>query len=299
MSPFPKNLFFAAALAMLLIGCATQTEMKTDRTKLISLLEHEMVSNTSWLRIHAAEGLLDNGHIGRIPELFRPEADTATAPYRIGVWRVLARSTSGAERERFVEKIRKVLHDPQATDRISASESLGKINAAIRADREMILNWLKTADDATAPFPRWNLVLSADSSERANDEAALAKLLSSNDPIARLRAAFALGRLKNLSADSIAIFREQLKVEPADSIARIYFITALLLNVKDEAEIVELEKQLIPYLNNGKSNELLEIGISTGLRGNPDDLQILEPLLKNPDVDARIGAANGMLQLLK
>ena len=299
MPQFWKNLFLIAVLAQLFPGCATRIEMKMDRAKLISLLEHEMISNTSWLRIHAAEGLLDNGENGKIYELFRPEADTATAPYRIGVWRVLARSTSGAERECYVERIRKVMHDPQATDRISSAESLGKINAAIRADREVILNWLKTADDATAPFLLWNLVLSANSSERANDEAALARLLSSNDPVARLRAAFALGRLKNLSENSVAKFREQLKVEPSDSIARVYFITALLLHVKDEVEIAVLEKQLIPYLNSGKSNELLEIGIALGLRGNEEDLSMLKALLKNPDVDARIGAANGLLQLLK
>jgi HEAT repeat protein len=299
MSPLSKNLFVVATLALLLAGCATRVEMKTQRAKLISVLEEEMLTNTQWLRIHAAEGLLDNGHIGKIPELFRPESDTATAPYRIGVWRVLARSTNEEERNSHIERIRSAMRDPQAIDRISAAESLGKINAASRADRDLISNWLKTADDATVPFPRWLLVLSSDPSERESDEAALANLLKSNDPVARLRAAFALGRLKNISSNSISKFREQLKVEPADSIARIYFITALLLHVKDASIIADLEKELIPYLNNGKPNELLEIGIAIGLRGNAADLQMLEPLLKNPEPDARIGAANGMLQLLK
>lgn len=295
-------------MAVLLAGCATRNEMKIDRSQLISALEHEMVSNTSWIRIHAAEGLLDNGYIGKIPDLFRPEADTATAPYRIGVWRVLARSTSGGERDGYIERIRKVMRDAQAIDRVSAAESLGKINAASRSDRDFILNWLTTADDATAPFPRWLLVLSSNPSERESDEAALAKLLSSNDPVAQLRAAFALGRLKNLSENSIAKIREQLKVEPADSITRVYLITALLLHeaaqqrrptLKDAPTIADLEKQLIPYLNNGKSNELLEIGIAIGLRGNAADFQMLEPLLKHSEPDARIGAANGMLQLFK
>ena len=90
-----------------------------------------------------------------------------------------------------------------------------------------------------------------------------------------------------------------MKVEPADSIARVYLITALLLHVKDEKLTADLEKQLIPYLSNGKANELLEIGIAIGLRGNAADFRMLEPLLKNPDPDARIGAANGLLQLLK
>ena len=257
-----------------------------------------MLSNTTWLRIHAAEGLLDNGESGKIIELFRSEADTAVAPYRIGVWRVLARATNGEERNRYIEKIRAVMRDPQAIDRISAPESLGKLNAASRADRNLIFDWMKTADDATAPFPRWLLVLSSNPAEREKDEADLVKLSSSQDSVARLRAAFALGRLKDISPASIAKLREQLKVELADSIARVYLITALLLHANDATEIANLEKQLIPYLN-GKANEQLEVGIATGLRGKSEGLELLKPLLKSSEPDARIGAANGMLRLLK
>lgn len=297
-APLFLRTFFAAMLVWLPAGCATRNEMKIDRPQLIGKLEHEMFTNTKWLRIHAAEGLLDNGELGKIADLFQSEADIATAPYRIGVWRVLARSTTGEERNRYIERIREAMHDPQAIDRISAAESLGKINAASRADRDFILNWLKTADDATAPFPRWLLVLSSNPAERENDEAGLANLLSSSDPVARLRVAFALGRLKEPSATSVAKVRQQLIVEPADSIARVYLITALLLHVKDSAEIAGLEKQLVPYLN-GKANEQLEAGIVTGLRGRSEGFDFLKPLLNSPEPDACIGAANGMLRLIK
>ena len=227
---------FLPIFLVLIAGCETEKEMTTERSQLVAFLEHEMMSNTQWLRIHAAEGLLDNGESKqKVAELFRSEASTATAPYRIGVWRVLARSTDGEERLGCIEKIRAVVGDATATDRISAAESLGKLNAAERSDRPVIMEWLKTADDATAPFPRWNLVLSSTAAERTAEEEALAKLLSSSDPVARLRAAFALGRLKDLSSTSVTKFREQLKVEPADSIARVYLITALLLHVKDPA----------------------------------------------------------------
>lgn len=295
------RLFFAVSTLgwLLMVGCVTQSEMKKQRSQLISALEHEMLTNTQWQRIHAAEGLLDNGESGKIVALFRPEADTATAPYRIGVWRVLARATSGDERNRYIERIRAVMRDPQAVDRISAAESLGKLNAASRADRDLISDWLTTADDASAPFPRWLLVLSSNPSERENDEAALAKLLNSNVPVARLRAAFALGRLKDLSANSVVKLRAQLKAEPADSIARVCLITALLLHVKDAATIADLEKQLIPYLNGSKANGQLEAGIVIGLLGKNEGLALLNPLLNSPEPDTRIGAANGMLHLLK
>ena len=93
--------------------------------------------------------------------------------------------------------IRAALNDPQAIDRISAAESLGKLDAASRDDRAVVFQWLKTADNASAPYPRWLLVLSSTARERSDDEAALAAFVRSDDPVARIRAAFALGRLKH------------------------------------------------------------------------------------------------------
>jgi hypothetical protein len=296
----PTRIVLLSSLAMALLGgCVTRHETKMNRAELIAGLEREMTTNTQWLRIHAAEGLLNNGESReKVAQLFRQESETATAPYRIGVWRVLARSTDGEERRRSTERIRTALNDTQATDRISAAESLGKLNATARDDRAVIVQWLKTADDATAAFPRWLLVLSSTADERNQDENALAALVRSNDPVARIRAAFALGRLKNPAPESLAKVRDQLRVEPADSIARIYLVTALLLHETDASAVAELEKQLLPYLH-GKANEQLEVGIVTGLRGKADGISVLQPLLQSNEPDARIGAANGLLRLIK
>jgi HEAT repeat protein len=257
-----------------------------------------MLNQTGWLRIHAAEALLDNGQSAHIAELFKPEADTAPPPYRIGVWRVLARTNGGSERQACVERIRSVLRDPDATDRISAAESLGKLQAANPGDDEIISQWLTTADDATAVFPRWLLCLSSSNATRGATEAALAKHLGSPDAVARLRAGFVLGRLEHISPDSLAALRRQLQAEPADSIARVYLITAVLLHSDETAGREQLKEQLAPYLK-GRANEQLEAGIVLGLTGKDADLKLLHANLDNPEPDARIGAANGMLRLLK
>jgi len=314
-------------------GCCHFDRVNAERSQLIARLQNEMLNQTDWLRIHAAEALLDHGQSAHIVELFKPEADAALPPYRIGVWRVLARgcgatlgplsqtlsgtlaetpqnstkfATKFATKERkqdrwdqlYVERIRSVLRDPAATDRISAAESLGKLDVANPRDDEMIAQWLTTADDATAVFPRWLLCLSSSDAKRDDHETALAKYLSSPDAIARLRAGFVLGRLKNISPNSLAALRHQLNLEPADSIARVYLITAVLLHSNETTETEPLKKQLIPYLH-GKVNEQLEAGIILGMVGNETDLRILRPNLRSPEPDARIGAANGMLRLLK
>ena len=297
LSPF--KLWFPVILAPILFsGCCHIDRVSIERSQLIVPLQNEMFSQTNWLRIHAAEALLDNGQFDHIAELFKPEADTALPPYRIGVWRVLARRSGGPERQTYVERIRSVLRDPAAPDRISAAESLGKLDAVNPSDDEMIAQWLTTADDATAVFPRWLLCLSSSDAKREANETALAKYLSCPDAIARLRAGFVLGRLKNISPNSLAALRHRLHLEPADSIARVYLITAVVLHSNETAETERLKKQLIPYLH-GKANEQLEAGIVLGMVGNETDLKTLRPNLKNPEPDARIGAANGMLRLRK
>src|SRR5262249_52838440 len=101
-----------------------------------------------------------------------------------------------------------------------------------------------------------------------------------------------------ISSDSAAKLQNQLRLEPADSIARVYLITALLLHSNSATEIEALKKQFLPYLN-GKPNEQLEAAMFLGRIGNPSDIAILHPFLENPEPDARIGAASGLLQLLK
>jgi HEAT repeat protein len=296
---FAKIILCAALLpAALFMGCASRDPMKAERSQLIARLNGEMRNQTGWLRIHAAEALLDNRESAGIVELFQSEADTAAAPYRIGVWRILARSTSGEERIRYIERIRAVLRNPQASDRVSAAESLGKLDAAVQSDREIISHWLLTADDATAVFPRWLLELLNDGDDGEANEGALAKFLTSPDAVARLRAGFVMGRLKTISPNLITALHNQLDAEPVDSVARIYLITALLLHFKDAPTVASLKKQLLPYLR-GKANEQLEASIVIGLIGQKEGLISLRPLLDDPEPDARIGAANGMLQLLK
>jgi HEAT repeat protein len=294
----PKFWLPTLLAAIFLPGCSHVHPMNTSRPELVGRLRTEMFNQTSWLRIHAAEALLDNGESADIIGLFKPEAETAPPPYRIGVWRVLARATTGPNRRSYIEKIRSVLRDPAATDRVSAAESLGKLDAVNPADTEIISRWLTTADDATAVYPRWLLCLPVSGAKRDSSEDAVAKYLGAPDPVARLRAGFVLGRLKSISPQSVAALRHQFDLEPTGSIARIYLITAILLHPKGAAETERFKKQLLPYLR-GRPNEQLEAGIVLGLVGNESDISVLRPNLENSEPDARIGAANGILRLLK
>ena len=58
-----------------------------------------------------------------------------------------------AERQRYIERIRRVMLDEAAPDRAGAAESLAKLGVADRADRAPLEQWLAKADAATAVFP--------------------------------------------------------------------------------------------------------------------------------------------------
>lgn len=270
-----------------------------NKDVLVRLLVRELQASTGFIRVHAAEVLIEHGYGHLAAPLFQGEVNTAPPPYRIGVWRVLARvAEDEAERQRFTLRLRRAMLDAQGPDRLHAVESLAKLGIAPRADRPAVEQWLATADDATNAFALWWLVLSSQPAERAADEARLAKLVASPDAIARLRAVVALGRLKEIAPASLAGLNAQLPVEPPDSPARVYLLGAALLHApRDSAAAKELKRSVLAYLGSAKTNEQFEAATVLGLRGSPEDLPALVALLQHREADARIGAAGAILHL--
>jgi SSS family solute:Na+ symporter len=274
--------------------------MNVQRSSLIDLLDHEMRAGKAFVRIHAAEALIEHGYGFKVARVMQSEENTTTPAYRVGVWRVLARIAPNERvRAQFIHRLRQVMLDRTLSDRLHAAESLAKLGVDDRADRHALEQWITNADDAIAAFPVWLLVLSSSPSERAHDEARLRHFLDSQDPIARLRAGFALGRLRELSAASRAALRRRARAEPSHSPARVYLAAGALLHTRSGSSSSALFKTVLRrYLRDGKPNEQLEAGTVLGQRGTAADIPFLEPLLKNHAADARIGAANGLLHFV-
>lgn len=299
-SPIAVISLITLALA-LLTGCTSTNQSTSRRQPFITQLEHELTINTGWVRIHAADALLDHGQKAIVTRTFAAESASDSSTFRTGIWRVMARATpTDQERQNFIARIRRVMHDPNAADRLQAAESLCKLGASDASDIPMLEQWLKTADDATAPFPQWLLILSHPLGQRSSHEARLTKFLESDANVARLRAGFALGRLKNIEINSALQLTQQAQREPSDSIARVYLKAAALLHEPPHSlAIPDLKKELSAYLKNGLPNEQLEAATILGRCGTAQDLPRLAPLLTNPEADARIGAATGSLYLLR
>lgn len=285
----------------LLTGCAAFSHSDSRREQLILRLEHELKANSGWVQVHAADALLDHGEASRADASFAPIGDAPPKPFRIGVWRVLARAAK-TKRARLacIENIQKVLHDRAAPDRLQAAESLAKLQVLNDSNRALLHQWLSSAAESSAAFARWLLVISSPPADRPAEEARLAALLDSADPIARLRAAFALGRLPSIGLASRNRLRQQLDREPADSPARIYVLSAnLRRSGGDSPNIEKLTRELAAMLFRAKPAEQLEGATVLGQYGGAEARSTLEALLASPEPDARIGAASGLLYLLR
>jgi len=299
-SLFP--VLYAAALSLLgfVRTAGADTTDAALRERSLTTLRHELATTEGWVRVHAAEALIEHGQSAGLDSLYAGELAAATPPYRIGVRRVLARVAPGPERATHLAAICAALHEPAGPDRVHAAETLAKLGAATPTDTPVIAAWLATADAPTAAYLRWLRVQLAPASQRAAEEAALAALLLSDLSAARLRAAYALARLSNLAPDTVALLRMRATLEPPDSPARAFVVAAAFAHLASASpDRAGLRTQLRSFLAQGTPGEQFEVAVILGRQSDRDDVPALAALLSATHPDARIGGANGLLHILR
>lgn len=288
----------ALALAGPLASLPASAPDAAIRTRSLHVLRHELATTQGWVRVHAAEALIEHGHTDGIARLYTAELATATPPYRIGVWRVLARvAPTATDRAEFVDRIRAAFRDPAGPDRVHAAETLAKLGAAAATDRVPLDAWLATADAPTRAYLLWLGVQLADAAQRPAAELALAALLHDAHPVARLRSAYALARLAPLAPTTLARLNTA-AARPDDSPARPYILAAALAcTPPGSAACAALLEHLRPLLPRGSAGEQLELAVALGRARDRADFDRLSLLLDHAEADARIGGASGLLYL--
>ena len=270
------------------------------RARALQVLQHELATTSGWIRVHAAEALIEHGHHEGILDRFKPDLATARPPDRIGVWRVLAKVSAPAERTRYLEYLRAALRDPNGPDRVHAAESLAKLDAVSPRERPAIESWLVTADPAIAAYLRWLVVQLSDSDLRADAERDLASLLREPAAAARRRAAYAFTRLERVSSTTKAALHEAAAKEPSHSPVRAYLLVAALIHSPtNDPRRMQHITNLRTYLERGSVAEQFEVAAMLGRARDRTSLPTLVRLLTAPDSDTRIGAASGLLHLLR
>ena len=107
------------------------------RDRSISAIRQALDREHRFVKVHAAEYLLSLGYAQGVKEAFTKELQKHgdELQYRVGIWRVLARcDTHGPEQSEWTGKIREVLRNPSAPDRVHAAETLAKLGCRIGDD---------------------------------------------------------------------------------------------------------------------------------------------------------------------
>ncbi|MBZ5558999.1 MAG: HEAT repeat domain-containing protein [Acidobacteriia bacterium] len=270
-------------------------------SRALRVLRDALDKEDRWIKVHAAEALLAVGRPDGVLRAFESELTSkgAEAKYRIGIWRVLAQSTSEHEREQWVGKILTAFLDTDGPDRLHAAETLAKLGYHARgreADAFEIV--ARTRRGSLAVDAQWVLVNSGPGNN-VNGEMRLAELLDSDDDGTRDDAAYAIRHLPKLSSAAWEKLAAAAKREPAHSGVRANLMSAAFLHAPpgENAQKASFKAELVKYAQSGTTDEKFEACAVLGQAGESDVLPLLAGLLESHDPDVRVGAAQAILRI--
>lgn len=228
-----RSCFSSLPLAIALVGsllcyiCPCRAASPELLASAEEVLVKSLKATGQWSSVHAAEYLISLGRSDLVVESFRAQESMKTPQYRIGVWRVLAQAESSElKRCEYVERIRRVLLEREAPDRLHALESLAKLGVEVdRKEEQMIVEeFAKDESKEEFAFANWRLIQQRKDLPRLMY---LAQALSSEDEIQRLRVAFVLSQCSPLPDTVQARIAQRFQEESKESIAYPYLALAM------------------------------------------------------------------------
>ncbi len=246
------------------------------------VLCRELRYGEAWQKVHAAEALCAAG-IGReavLEEFTRELAEsTPGTPWRVGILRVLVRAEP-ARRDAAVRELLAIADTPEATGRIHAIESLGKLRIPVPGSFGM-----KLAQESSAPY---GLLLAAQAGNREALEQ-LTDLLQQGNPATA--ANFLL--LDELPPESIIALRQAADNRSASPAFRAFALQSVILATGNPAELHEELRRRI-----AEETDPAALRIYLGTLGGfhaPGDRALLTSYLSAEDPELRIAAAQSLL----
>ena len=266
------------------------------RNQSIEALRQVLRQEPEWIKVHAAEFLLALDYPQGVRDVFLQELEThdQEPKYRIGIWRVLARAASDdTEAKQWKAKIRDVLVDPAAPDRLHAMESLAKLGYQVSPeDARVVEDAAREPAGAMAVFAAWVMV----NSGRPGGEARLAELLESTEAKTRGVAAYTLRHLRLVSPAVRQKVVEVARRESAGSEGRLHLVcTAAIFAPQDQKD--EFKTALLEYLKKGATSERYQACQTFARLATIADLPMLTGLLSDSAADVRSSAADAILRI--
>lgn len=240
-----------------------------------------------WVKVHAAEFLLELENPNNVRDAFNAELRLYgdMPQYRIGIWRVLARSSENDKSKRqWIDKIIAAFQQPQGKDRIHAAETLAKLGVPLQGDtRQIAAELTYSRDPALATYTQWALVAGRNGINKTQASKLIA-LLDSKDESARRIAAYALRYQKSLLPENWPNLTQKALSEPSESGAKIYMLSAAMVTASHSdiktPDFDKVKSALITAKNSQNKSARYELCMALALCGKNEDLPILLDLMK-------------------
>ena len=216
-------------LLPVLWSCENQTNKLpvTNVAEQMATLHQVLNQSEKWVKVHAAEYLLELGDTTSVQKVFEQERQKfeTEAQYRIGIWRVLARqAASPQERQLWIARIETAYRDTAGPDRPHAAETLAKLRVNLnQLAPEQVQADLQSRDLFFRSFVVWGTAVNTDLQP-------LMDLLKNGKEIERLLAAYALGRQPKLNREQWLQLYNIAISEPVDSRAYVDLICSAYLH---------------------------------------------------------------------
>lgn len=290
--------FLMLALAFQSDALAGSPVGDVQRARAGDELKRALREQVGFIKVHAAEALLEL-EMARtdVRQVFEEELrlHESESPYRIGIWRVLARAadTPGG-RQVYIDKVLAAYNDPKSPDSLHAVETLAKLGYPLAdADRPALLKWCEAPQTERQAYAQCWLAAAG----TPDDVQRLADLLTDPRPITRGVAAYGLRHLTKplppAVLDKLAAAADA--AQPDES--RAYVIGAGFVTTPDDARRQRYRIQLLALLRDGATADKTEVLNCFAARGNAYDVPLIEKELDNPEADVRICAARALLNI--
>lgn len=279
----------------------------------IQVLHTVMQTQQQWVKVHAAEFLVWTGNAEGVKEAFLKELALfhQKSQYRIGIWRVLAQVSDGAEAAQYHKQIVSAFLDTGGKDRIHAIETMAKLKISPLPDYPFeTQDALKSSIKGLSAYAHWAIAYTNADSMHSAKKYFLGRLLDANEEILQQRiAAYVLRNSGKLEMEDWDILQLRALTLPAGAEAEISFLNAALLTAPPEVKTSETYKKIFDRLLSlsNKKDKGVRMDIAAGLAaaGNTEHLPLLTNWMRNADptglaaddADVQASAAYAILKI--
>ena len=278
------SLLLCGMIAVFLSNCNIKSKQKyISEVDAVAVLQNNLKTQQTWVKVHAAEFLLWSGHPERVKESFLKENQLYgdSIPYRIGIWRVLAQAeTEPQQKEVWINKIKTAFLDENGKDRLHAIETLAKLKVPVW-DKEVKLSDILITDemDNFAVYKLWNFACTSEENFAIAQDSLLKLSISRLQiPVVRAISGYALKKMGNLNHSSWNLLAESALSELSD--IQVNLLNAAIVTANKEITPTDLYKQVkqtLIALNNREDKNSIKMNLLDALaeKGNEEDLDII------------------------